>query len=66
VEEAMAVLNEGYSVVVRNATIAAKYPGDMAAYQRECPNATFCADDHVSRVGFMVLQDAQAFNREDH
>jgi hypothetical protein len=53
----MAVLIESYSVVVRNATIADKYPGGMDAY----PNATFCLDDHLCRVGFMVAQDAEVF-----
>ena len=57
----MAVLCESYSVVVRNSTLAAKYPGGLEVFRRDCPNNTFCADDHLSRVGFMVLQDAKAF-----
>ena len=57
----MAVLIEGYSVVVRNSDVAAKYPGGSEAYRDACPNATFCADDHLSRVGFMARQDAEDF-----
>jgi tetratricopeptide (TPR) repeat protein len=57
----MAVLCEGYSVLVRTATVAAKYPGGLEAFAHDCPNATYCADDHLCRVGFMVLQDAEAF-----
>ena len=57
----MAVLIEGFSVVARNATVAAKYPGGMDGFVRDCPNATFCSDDHLSRVGFMLQPDADAF-----
>src|SRR5437660_73490 len=57
----MAVLCEGYSVIVRTATVAAKYPGGLEAYARDCPNATYCADAHLCRVGFMMLPDAEAF-----
>ena len=57
----MAVLVDGSSVVVRNATLEQHYPGGQAAYREDCPNATFCADEHVSRVGFMRPDDAEAF-----
>ncbi len=57
----MAVLIEVVSVVVRHATLAAKYPGGLEAYRRACPNNTFCADEHLSRVGFMVQSDAEVF-----
>src|SRR5947209_1988677 len=60
----MAILIEGFSVVVRNSTVAAKYPGGMDAYQRDCPNATFCADDHLCRIGFMMPGDAEVFVAE--
>lgn len=43
----MAVLIEGYSVVIRHATIAEKYEGGLMAYKRACPNATFYADDYI-------------------
>ena len=57
----MAVLIEGYSVIVRNSTVVAKYPGGLEGYRRDCPNATFCSDAHISRIGFMVRHDADAF-----
>jgi tetratricopeptide (TPR) repeat protein len=57
----MAVIVEGYSVIVRNSTLAAKYPGGMEGYRRDCPNATFCSDAHLSRIGFMVHRDADVF-----
>ena len=60
----MAVLIEGYSVVVRNSTIAAKYPGGVEGYERDCPNGSFCSDAHLSRVGFMVNGDADYFVAE--
>jgi tetratricopeptide (TPR) repeat protein len=57
----MAILIEAFSVVVRNSTIAAKYPGGRAGYERDCPNATYCSDDHLSRIGFMMQRDAEVF-----
>src|SRR5262249_51907298 len=57
----MSVLIEGFSVVVRNSTLAARYPEGVAGYQRDCPNGTFCADEHLSRVGFMLQRDAEVF-----
>src|SRR5215471_15269907 len=57
----MAVVIEGFSVVVRNSTLADKYPGGVEGYRRDCPNATFCADEYLSRVGFMVWSDARVF-----
>src|SRR3954466_182380 len=58
---AMAVIVEGYSVIVRNSTLAAKYRGGIEGYRRDCPNATFCSDAHLSRIGFMVHRDADVF-----
>jgi tetratricopeptide (TPR) repeat protein len=57
----MAVLIEAFSVIVRNATLNAKYPGGLEAYWRDRPNNTFCADDHLSRVSFMMPGDADVF-----
>lgn len=57
----MAVLIEGFSVVIRNATVAEKYPGGVDAFRADSPNATFCTDEHLSRVGFMVPHDADVF-----
>ena len=57
----MAIVIEGYSVVIRNATLAARYPGGVEGYRRDCPNGSFCADEHLSRLGFMVQSDADVF-----
>ena len=48
----MAVLLEAFSVVVRNETIEAKYPGGMKSYWMDCLNQSFCFDEYVTRVGF--------------
>jgi hypothetical protein len=57
----MAVSAEAISVVVRNATIEARFPGGMPAFARSCPNQTFCTDGTISRVGFMAQSDAETF-----
>jgi hypothetical protein len=57
----MSVLAECLSVVVRNTTLEAKYPGGSAAYQRDCPNGTICSDGKLTRVGFMTPDDVKAF-----
>jgi hypothetical protein len=53
----MAVLVEGISVVVRVASIKAKFRGDMEGFMDNVPNATFCADSDLVRVGFMTPDD---------
>lgn len=55
------MLAEGISVIVRNETLQAHYPGGVAGYVRDCPNATFCTDGKISRVGFMAPPDVGAF-----
>ena len=57
----MSVLVEAISVVIRLTTLRAKYPGGVQAYREDCPNNTYCADTHLSRVGFMVPDDVGAF-----
>jgi tetratricopeptide (TPR) repeat protein len=57
----MAILIEGFSVVVRNSVLDARYPGGVERYRQDCPNGSFCADDSLSRVGFMVRSDAEVF-----
>jgi hypothetical protein len=49
-----------YSIVARNSTIAARFPGGMDAYAEACPNGSFCTDGNVARVGFMAFDDASA------
>ena len=57
----MSVLIEAISVVIRNSTLEEKYPGGLLGYRAACPNQTFCADEHLSRVGFMVPEDVGDF-----
>lgn len=57
----MAVLIEGISVIVRVTTVEASYPGGLAAYAADCPNATFCTDGVLTRVGFMSPADTGEF-----
>lgn len=57
----MSVLVEAISVIVRRSTLEQKYPGGLAQYQRNCPNRTFCADDTLTRIGFMAPEEAQAW-----
>lgn len=59
----MSVLLEAISVIARRGTIEEKYPGGMAAYETHCPNKTFCADQHLVRIGFMTPADVEGFAR---
>jgi hypothetical protein len=55
----VSVLAEALSVIVRRSTLETKYPGGVEGYRRDCPNATFCADKHLTRIAFMVPPDVQ-------
>jgi len=57
----MCVLVEAISVVVPIVVLERKYPGGAAQYERDCPNGTYCADENLARVGFMVPGDVGAF-----
>jgi len=57
----VAVLVEALSVIVRNATLEALYPGGVSGYAADCPNWTFCSDGVLTRVGFMAPDDVAAF-----
>ena len=49
------------SVIVRNCTIEARFPGGMKSFVSSCPNQTFCTDGTISRVAFMAVEDARRF-----
>ena len=53
----MSVLAEALSVVVRVDTLHVRYPGGLAGYARDCPNASFCCDGHLARIGFLSPHD---------
>jgi hypothetical protein len=57
----MSVMCEAISVIVRVDVLERSYPGGVAGYEAACPNATFCRDDELTRVGFMHPDDARAF-----
>jgi hypothetical protein len=57
----MSVLVEAISVIVPLETLRAKYPGGPEAYEDDCPNSTFCRDEHLTRVGFMSPHDVRWF-----
>ena len=57
----MAVYCAAFSVIVRNSTLEARYPGGVRAFGLSRPNETFCTDGTITRVGFMVESDARSF-----
>ena len=59
--QSMSVLAEGFSIIVRRSTIDSDFPGGIAAYRRLVPNKTFCADQHLTRVGFLDWPTANEF-----
>ena len=60
----MAVLAEAISVIVKRASIEARYPGGWDAFVQNAPNRTLCADKAVVRLGFMTPADVEAFVKE--
>ncbi len=59
----MSVLLEAINVVSLRSSVEAKYPGGLPAFERDCPNQTYCADDNLVRVGFMAPADVEGFVR---
>jgi len=57
----MSVLVEAINVIVRKETLERKYPGGLEAHEGNCPNKSFCADDYLTRVGFMHPTDVAEF-----
>jgi hypothetical protein len=59
----MAVLIEAISVVVRRDSINRCFRGGWTAFLSVVPNATFCADDQLARVGFSDPTSTERFVR---
>lgn len=57
----MPVLVEAISVIVRAAAIERGLRGGWSAFESIVPNATFCSDGELARVGFMHPDDVQHF-----
>ena len=60
----MAVLVEAISVVIRKDAIRSKIPGGEKRFKLLIPNATYCDDGEVARVGFLAPPDVQKFVEE--
>jgi hypothetical protein len=56
----MGVLVEALSVVVPVAVLDDKYAGGLSQYECDAPNATFCTDGYLTRIGFMSPHDVRA------
>lgn len=57
----MPVLVEAINVILRNETIAEKYPGGMGNFWIDSPNSSLCADDCVTRIGFIGWEMLRGF-----
>lgn len=57
----MAVLCEAISVLVPVEVLMRSFPGGPASYEQLVPNASFCSDGVLTRVGFMHHNDSRAW-----
>jgi len=57
----MAVLVEAISVIVRKDSIGEKVKGGEARFQTLIPNATYCDDGELARVGFLSPDETKVF-----
>lgn len=57
----VSVLLECSNVIVRRSAVERSYPGGLGQFGRDVPDASYCADQHLVRVGFMASWDAEAF-----
>ena len=57
----MAVLVEGISVLVRIDAMQQKMTGGEARFRLIIPNATYCDDGELARVGFLSPDEVRAF-----
>ena len=57
----MAVLIEGISVIIKRKSIEKKYSGGWDSFLNCIPNNTFCADDELVRIGFMIPDDVKKY-----
>src|SRR5512134_2405265 len=57
----MSVLLEAINIVVTNPALERHYPGGVMGFARDCPNASFCSDGRISRVGFLGQRETAFF-----
>jgi tetratricopeptide (TPR) repeat protein len=56
----VAVILEGYSLIVRNAILVTK-PGGVDAFLAGAPSQAVCTDGRLSRIGFMAHDDMERY-----
>ena len=59
----MAVVVEGFSVIVRKEALQRSFPGGLDAYLRQLPAGIYCSDEHFCCAAFMAQDDAMAHAR---
>jgi hypothetical protein len=59
----MAVIIEAFSIIIRNSTIEAEFPGALDGYRKACPNTSLCTDGELCRVGFMTEPEISDYLR---
>jgi hypothetical protein len=57
----MAVLIEGFNIVVRNESVIKNFQGGLAEFRSSLPNSTYCTDDTLHRLGFMEVQKLEDY-----
>ena len=57
----MAVLAEALSVIARADWIRKRYEGGDKTFVTDVPNASFCFDGELTRMGFMHPDDVSAY-----
>src|SRR5262245_20492078 len=59
----MAILIEAATVVIKVASLNARFPGGLAAFEQRAPTSTYRSDGVVAGISFMVPADAWFFVR---
>ena len=60
----MAVLCEAISVIIKKKPIETNYEGGWNSFMVSIPNATFCTDGELVRVGFFTLGETENYVNE--
>ena len=55
------VVIDGVSLIIQNTGVERRFPGGIVAYERACPNATYCSDGEICRVAFTVEAEGRSF-----
>ena len=60
----MAVIVQAFEFVILRDYVESEYPGGVPAFCEAVPNNTYCSDNRLIRIGFMVKGDRDHFIRE--